>query len=46
MGLGIASTGIMVASLVLQNKHYDVLRQAIDSDIERLEKGTSYLQKS
>lgn len=41
-----AGTGTRVASLMLQNKHCDSLREAIDTGTERLEKGTTHLQDS
>lgn len=31
---------------MLQNKHYDGLREALDTDIQRLEKGVSLLPES
>lgn len=44
IGLGMAGTGNRVTSLMLQNEHYDSLREVIDTDIERLEKGISHFQ--
>lgn len=38
--------GSGIASLVLQNKHYDGLMETIHIDIKRLEKGVSHLQDS
>jgi hypothetical protein len=46
IGLVMVGMGSGIASLVLQNKHYDGLMETIHIDIKRLEKGVSHLQDS
>lgn len=42
--IGRAGIGTGIASMVSQNKHYEGLREAIATDIERGEKGISHLK--
>ncbi|XP_057344524.1 uncharacterized protein LOC130679536 [Manis pentadactyla] len=48
LGLGLGAVGVATgaSSLVLQNQHYNNLREAIDADLEEIEQSISTLQDS
>lgn len=46
LSLGAAEAATGASSLVLQNQHYDSLREAIDADLEEIVKSISTLQDS